>query len=181
MMFLLLFQRFFTGDSETEGEQLQASTSVQDREEPEVEDLALLPITASLPPSIEPPPPAALSQAPSQRTPASVAHAESDDLLPVLHDERESNFPAASLERFREKIERQLGGSVEDPRIQGHFLLLIHRKLCQVSQEVKQLARMQPHINKDDDPPIKTLTTVEEYQDFVNKLEETSFKERVVS
>lgn len=117
------------------------------------------------------------SELPSQQIPEPIPEVPITEVQ--LEDERATNYPSTSFERFRTKIEGQLGGSINNTEIQGRLLLLMYRKICQLSQQVRDLRETgQKRTVADSElPPIQLMRTTEEYWNFVEKLKDrTSVK-----
>lgn len=101
-----------------------------------------------------------------------------------LDEGRETNYPGSiNLDQFQSKVERQLGGSILDRQIQGRLLLLMYRKMCQMSTTMKtfnqrQEASLQSHSYRAE---LNRLNTETEYTAFVQQLSDRSFRDDIVS
>lgn len=108
--------------------------------------------------------------------------AEAFDLS--LDEGREANYPASiNLDNFQSKIERQLGGSIYEQKIQGRLMLLMYRKMCQMSTTIKSLnQRLQEYShNPRHFQPLTRLQSESDYYDFLERLKDVNYKNNVVS
>ncbi|MEL7307876.1 MAG: hypothetical protein AAGK05_08365 [Pseudomonadota bacterium] len=88
-----------------------------------------------------------------------------------------------NFSRLRNRIERQLGGDLDDPGVHGKLSLLIYRKVNALTQEVrelKDLIKCLP-IQRNQAVPIDIIRTEEAYHDFVELIKDPTSKENVVS
>ena len=117
-------------------------------------------------------------------TPQPQGMSESTLLDISLLDERATNWPQSmpNMERFQAKLEKQLGGSIDDPKQHGKLLAMVLRKLYQVSEQVSRVAEAnQTPLNAPTTPPITTMRWEDDYLAFIKRLKDAEFKEKVVN
>ena len=96
---------------------------------------------------------------------------------------RASNYPAGNLEKFQLKVERQIGGSIDDN--QSKLLLLIYKKVCNLSTAVQELQGKECCCVRgaatSADETVVQMKSEDDYHHFVGKLTSAEFRENVVS
>jgi len=83
------------------------------------------------------------------------------------------------------KVERQLGGPIENPQILSRLLLLTYRKVCSLSTSVRGLSQKESRCTTcalgDNTLPSIYMKSEADYHNFVDLLNNADFRNRVVS
>ena len=115
------------------------------------------------------------------------------EVLEIPFDGRATNMmphKSNSLDRLTKKVENQLGGSLEDKKNQGKFLVMIYRKICAFTQEMREEIRelkslvSQNKIGSEgrrSSHALRIMSTKEDYYTFISNLKNIEFRSAVVS